>query len=203
MRSFLHSRVAVAAAALIGVAACMAAVEAQIAQRAPAAQRIDPAAAADLEVIQLRSNFFMIAGAGGNIAVQVGEDGVLITDTGLASRADAVLAALEKISPAPIRYIANTSADPDHVGGNEAVANAGQTLFGGWTTGNAGGFGRAGASIVATEKVLHRMSNPDDGGTPYPDGGVADRGVLPAAEVHVLQRRGGGIPASAGGAHRR
>ena len=162
----LYSRVGTAAVVLIAIAAWMAVVDAQ---RAPGAQRIDSPDAADLEVIQLRPNFFMIAGAGGNIAVQVGEDGVLVTDTGLAARVEAVLAAIRKVSPAPIRYIANTSADPDHVGGNEAVANAGQTLFGGWTTGNAGMFGRAGASIVATEKVLHRMSNPEDGGTPYPD----------------------------------
>lgn len=162
----LYSRVRTTAAVLVGIAAWMVVADAQ---RAPGAQRIDPATAADLEVIQLRPNFFTIAGAGGNIAVQVGEDGILVADTGLASRVDAVLAAIRKISPAPIRYIANTSADPDHVGGNEAVANAGQTLFGGWTTGNAGMFGRAGASIVATEKVLHRMSNPDDGGSPYPD----------------------------------
>lgn len=162
----LYSRVGTAAVVLIAIAAWIAVVDAQ---RAPGAQRIDSPDAADLEVIQLRPNFFMIAGAGGNIAVQVGEDGVLVTDTGLAARVEAVLAAIRKVSPAPIRYIANTSADPDHVGGNEALANAGQTLFGGWTTGNAGMFGRAGASIVATEKVLHRMSNPEDGGTPYPD----------------------------------
>ena len=166
MKSLLHSRVAVVTSALVAIIACMVVVEAQ---RAPGVQKLDIAAAADLEVIQLRPNFFMIAGAGGNIAVQVGEDGLLIADTGLASRADAVLAAIKQISSAPIRYIANTSADPDHVGGNEVMANAGQTLFGGWTTGNAGMFGRAGASIVATERVLHRMSNPDDGGTPYPD----------------------------------
>jgi glyoxylase-like metal-dependent hydrolase (beta-lactamase superfamily II) len=167
MKSFWNSRVVVAAVVLFGFAAFLVVLEAQTAQRAPAAQRIETVAAPDLEVVQLRSNFFMIAGAGGNIAVQVGEDGLLVTDTGVAARADAVLAAIKKISPAPIRYIANTSADPDHVGGNEAMANAGQTLFGGWTTGNAGAFGRAGASIVATERVLHRMSNPEDGGTPY------------------------------------
>jgi cyclase len=166
MNSFLCSRVAVAAAVLVAILACMVVVEAQ---RAPAAPRIDTTAPADLEIVQLRSNFFVIAGGGANVAVQVGEDGLLITDTGLGSRAEAVLAAIRKISSAPIRYIANTSADPDHVGGNEAVANAGQTLFGGWTTGNAASFGRTGASIVATEKVLHRMSNPDAGGSSYPD----------------------------------
>jgi glyoxylase-like metal-dependent hydrolase (beta-lactamase superfamily II) len=49
------------------------------------------------------------------------------------------------------------------------VANAGQTLFGGWTTGNAGAFGRAGASVIATEQVLHRMGNPDGARPAYPE----------------------------------
>ena len=123
----------------------------------------------DLEIVQLRPNLHMIAGAGGNIVVQTGEDGVFVVDTGLAARADAVLAAIKRLSPAPIRYVANTSADPDHVGANAAVVNAGQTLFGGWTTGNAAQFGRAGASVVATERVLHRMSNPDGARPPYPE----------------------------------
>jgi cyclase len=123
----------------------------------------------ELEVLQLRPNLYMIAGAGANIAVQTGEDGLLVVDTGTAGQSDAVLAAIKRISPAPIRYVANTSADPDHVGGNLAVVNAGQTLFGGWTTGNAAQFGRAGASVVATERVLHRMSNPDGDRPPYSD----------------------------------
>jgi cyclase len=153
---------------LLVVVSWMMVVHAQGEQRprpAPAAN----VEASELEVLQLRPNFYMIAGAGGNIAVQVGEDGVLVTDTGTASRVGAVLAAIKKIAPAPIRYVANTSADPDHVGGNEAVVKAGQTLFGGWTTGNAAQFGRAGASVVATERVLHRMGNPDGERPAYPE----------------------------------
>jgi hypothetical protein len=85
------------AAALLTMAFCVTVLHGQTAPPPP------PAAAGDLEVIQLRPNFFMIAGAGGNIAVQTGEDGLLVTDTGLASHAAAVLAAIRKISPAPIR----------------------------------------------------------------------------------------------------
>src|SRR5580658_7449770 len=58
----------------------------------------------DLDVIQLRPNFFMIAGAGANIGVQVGEDGVVVVDAGLAARADAVVAAIKKVTSRPIRY---------------------------------------------------------------------------------------------------
>jgi glyoxylase-like metal-dependent hydrolase (beta-lactamase superfamily II) len=124
-----------------------------------------PAPGTNLEVLQLRPNFYMIAGAGGNIGVQVGGDGVVVVDSGSASSADAVVAAIKKITTQPIRYVINTSADADHVGGNTAVAKAGQTLF---TQGGGAGIGAdflgGGASILSAEQVLTRMS----AGTPSP-----------------------------------
>jgi cyclase len=130
------------------------------------------AAGADLEVLQVRPNFYMIAGAGGNVSFQVGSDGVVVVDSGSASSADAVVAAIKKVTTQPIRYVINTSADADHVGGNAIVAKAGQTLF----TGN-GGVGLAtnfmggGASILSVEQVLTRMSGPSGKPSPFP---VAD-----------------------------
>ncbi|MGA2211906.1 MAG: MBL fold metallo-hydrolase [Bryobacteraceae bacterium] len=128
-----------------------------------------PGFAADLEVLQLRPNFYMIAGAGGNIGLQVGADGVVVVDSGSAENADALVAAIRKVTPQPIRYVINTSADPDHVGGNAKVAKSGQTLF----TGN-GGVGLAtnflggGASILSVEQVLTRMSGPSGKPSPFP-----------------------------------
>lgn len=117
--------------------------------------------AVNLEVLQLRPNFYMIAGAGGNIAFQVGTDGVVVVDSGSTASADAVVAAIKKVTPQPIRYIINTSADVDHVGGNAAIAKAGQTLF---TQGGGVGIGAdflgGGASILSAEQVLTRMSGP-------------------------------------------
>jgi len=114
-----------------------------------------------LEVLQLRPNFYMIAGAGGNIAVQVGEDGVVVVDAGTASKTEAVLAAIKKITARPIRYLIDTSADADHVGGNEAISKAGQTLFvAGGGIGISADFLGGGASILAVENVLRRMSAP-------------------------------------------
>jgi cyclase len=168
MKRLLCTGLALTAGALFAIAPRVGVVEAQGGQGAPAARTTNAPAAGDLEVIQVRPNFYMIAGAGGNIGVQFGEDGVVVVDTGLASRAEAVLAAIRRITPGAIRYLINTNADPDHVGGNETIANAGQTLFGGWTTGNAGTFGRGGASIIATEKVLERMSAPGQATAPYP-----------------------------------
>jgi glyoxylase-like metal-dependent hydrolase (beta-lactamase superfamily II) len=115
----------------------------------------------NLEVLQLRPNFYMIAGAGGNVAFQVGTDGVVVVDSGLSGNADSVVAAIKKVTSQPIRYIINTSADQDHVGGNAAIAKAGQTLF---TQGGGAGIGAdflgGGASILSVEQVLTRMSGP-------------------------------------------
>ena len=111
-----------------------------------------------LEVLQVRPNFYMIAGAGGNVGVQVGDDGVVVVDSGAAANADAVLAAIRKISPAPIRYVIDTSADADHVGGNEKISQAGETLFTGRTIGLPSEFAGTAASVLATENVLTRMS---------------------------------------------
>jgi cyclase len=118
-----------------------------------------PASGADLEVLQVRPNFYMIAGAGGNIGFQVGVDGVVVVDSGSASSADAVVAAIRKVTPQPIRYVIDTSADPDHVGGNAIVAKAGQTLFTqGGGAGIAADFLGGAASILSVEEVLTRMS---------------------------------------------
>ena len=116
-----------------------------------------------LDIIQVRPNFYMIAGAGGNIAVQIGVDGVVLVDAGSEAAADRVLAAIRKLTPLPTRYIINTGADADHVGGNAKLSKAGQTIFtqalGNSTFVNAMTNG-GGASILAHDSVLRRMSAP-------------------------------------------
>jgi len=135
----------------------------------PTIARMDAQAPRDLEVLQLRPNFFMIAGAGGNIGVQIGEDGVIVVDAGAAASASAVVAAIRKLSPQPIRYIIDTSADPDHVGGNETLSKAGQTLFTApGSIGITGDFLGGVASILSAQKVLERMSAPTGRTSPYP-----------------------------------
>ena len=128
-----------------------------------------PAASGGLEVLQLRPNFFMIAGAGGHIAVQTGDDGVVLVDAGLAARADEVLTAIRRLTTQPIRYIISTSADADHVGGNEALSKAGQTLFtAAGSIALPGNFLGGAASILAAERVLARMSAPTGQAAPFP-----------------------------------
>jgi glyoxylase-like metal-dependent hydrolase (beta-lactamase superfamily II) len=137
--------------AIAVAAAALAAVSGLTAQQAPAA---------NLEVLQVRPNFYMIAGAGGNIGFQMGADGVVVVDAGSASNADRVVEAIKKVTPQPIRYVINTSADADHVGGNETLAKAGKTLFTQGGIGVNADFLGGAASILSVEQVLTRMSAP-------------------------------------------
>src|SRR5438105_2702881 len=84
-----------------------------------------PASGGNPDVVQIRPDFYMIAGAGGNIAVQVGPLGVILVDSGSEAASDKVLAAIRRLTDKPIRYIISTSADADHVGGNQKLSQAG------------------------------------------------------------------------------
>ena len=122
-----------------------------------------PQTDAGLDVVQIRPNFHVIAGAGGNIVVQTGPEGVILVDSGSTAMADKVLAAVRQITTQPIRYIINTSMDPDHVGGNDKLARAGLSILPGAVAAGAGlnddlvsNSGRA--SVLAHENVLTRMT---------------------------------------------
>ena len=72
----------------------------------------------EIHVLPVQGNVSLLLGAGGNVAVQIGEEGVLVVDTGTAQMSDKLLAAIRKLSAKPIRYIINTHFHPDHTGGN-------------------------------------------------------------------------------------
>ena len=135
---------------------------------APLAAQTARAASADgLEVLEVRPNFFMIAGAGGNIGVQVGDDGVVVVDAGSAASAAAVVGAIKRITPNPIRYVINTGPDADHVGGNDVLSKAGNQFFPG--TSGAGARRdalRTTAAILAPEGVLRHMTVASDPSRP-------------------------------------
>jgi glyoxylase-like metal-dependent hydrolase (beta-lactamase superfamily II) len=127
-----------------------------------AAQR---GADAGVEVVQLREHFYVIGGAGGNIVMQVGPEGVILVDSGSADMSERILEAIRRITPLPIRYIINTSMDADHVGGNETLSKAGLSILAGALAAGAG-LGDdlitndGAASVLAHENVLTRMSAP-------------------------------------------
>src|SRR5260370_18107652 len=83
----------------------------------------------DIEVLHVRGNVYMFASDGGNVTVQVGEhrdnDGVLMVDTGSAQMAGRIQAELKKLTTKPLRYVVNTSSDPDHAGGNATMGKPG------------------------------------------------------------------------------
>jgi len=108
----------------------------------------------EIHVQQLQGRVYMLSGAGGNVTVQLGDDAVVVVDTGTAGMADKVLAAIQALSHKPITYIINTSIDEDHTGGNGVVAAAGVGAVAADTR------ARQGASIVAHINVLNRMVEP-------------------------------------------
>jgi glyoxylase-like metal-dependent hydrolase (beta-lactamase superfamily II) len=73
----------------------------------------------------VQGSVFLIAGAGGNVVVQSGDDGVLVVDTGAADKAPELLKAVESLAAGrQIRWIVNTHADSDHTGGNAAISRS-------------------------------------------------------------------------------
>src|SRR5262245_41965481 len=59
----------------------------------------------ELTVLEIKPDFYMIAGAGSNVAVHIGRDGVVVTDAGRADGAASLLAAIQRLTPRPIRLV--------------------------------------------------------------------------------------------------
>jgi glyoxylase-like metal-dependent hydrolase (beta-lactamase superfamily II) len=123
-----------------------------------------------VHIFPVQGNVYMLVGAGSNIAVQVGKDGVLIVDTEFAPMSDKILAAIRTISQGPLRYIINTHYHPDHTGGNEKLRKAGSTIAGANVAGDLKD-AAVGAQIIAHNNVLNRMSAPTGSQAPSPEGG--------------------------------
>lgn len=131
----------------------------------PTPERVLPLQpATGVRVQPVQGHVYMVAGAGANIAVQVGDDGVLLVDTGSGELTGDVLAAVRQLANRPIRYILNTHAHIDHVGGNAALATAGVPAEGGRPADSSG----PGAIVIGHEDVLFSMSASSGGRTPLP-----------------------------------
>jgi cyclase len=99
----------------------------------------------DIRIVHVSGGVYVLVGGGANVLVQVGSEGVLVVDTGAANMTDKILAAIRELSKKEIRWIVNTTLDPDHIGGNERISNAGRTV-----NGNP-------AAIISHEKLPIRM----------------------------------------------
>ena len=91
----------------------------------------------EVKATKVAGSVYMITGAGGNIGVSVGEDGIIIVDDQYAPLVPKIEAALKSISDKPLRFILNTHYHPDHTGGNEQLGKT--------------------APIVAQENVRKRL----------------------------------------------
>jgi cyclase len=92
-----------------------------------------------VRTIKVADGVYMLAGAGGNIGVSAGKDGVILVDDQFAPLAPKIRAAVTAIDSGPIRFILNTHWHWDHTGGNET-------------------FARSGVLIIAQDNVRRRMS---------------------------------------------
>jgi glyoxylase-like metal-dependent hydrolase (beta-lactamase superfamily II) len=94
----------------------------------------------EVKATKLAEGVYMLQGAGGNVGVSAGEDGVFLVDDQYAPLTPRIKAAVAAISPKAIRFVLNTHWHGDHTGGNE----------------NLGG---EGVLIVAHDNVRRRMSS--------------------------------------------
>src|SRR5712675_1731651 len=113
-----------------------------------------------IKTTDLGNKTYMLEGAGGNITLAVGTDGLIMVDTQFAPLSDKIKAAVKAISPLPIKYIVNTHFHGDHTGGN---AN----------------FQKDGATVIAQDNIRLRLAaGGNKNGTtgnaqpPAPEGGV-------------------------------
>jgi cyclase len=93
----------------------------------------------EIKTTDLGNKTYMLEGQGGNITIAVGTDGIIMVDGQFAPLHDKIKAAIEKISPLPIKYLINTHYHGDHTGGNA-------------------GFHKDGATIVAQDNIRVRLA---------------------------------------------
>jgi cyclase len=153
-------------AACAGVAACAAMLSAQqspvaraLTEPWPTTEKID-----GIEILPVLKQVYMLVGAGANVTVQIGDQGVTLVDAGNTGKTDALLAAVRHLTSKPLRYLVDTGPDADHVGGNAAIVKAAGGILGGAAAGAGGGRGagapnqNVGILTMAHENASNRLS---------------------------------------------
>jgi cyclase len=98
----------------------------------------------EVKTTDLGHNTYMLEGAGGNVTIAVGTNGVIMVDSEFAPMHDKLKAAIAAVTKQPVRYLINTHYHGDHTGGNAA-------------------FGNEDVIIVAQRNVKNRLANPSPG----------------------------------------
>ena len=120
----------------------------------------DNEANSGIQVLPVQGNVYMLVGDGANITAQVGNDGVLLVDAGVASMGDKLVETVQSRFHKPIRYIIDANIFADHAGGNENVGKRGRRYDApAGNPGNPIAILGAGAQIIAFQSVLDRMSD--------------------------------------------
>ena len=114
-----------------------------------------PALAQSLRTTHVEGPIWLISGAGANVVVSAGDNGILVVDSGSAEYSTDLLAAIRSISEGTIRYIVNTALHAENVGGNAVLREAGDTFTGGNAT-QIGGVD-VGAAVIGHENLMLRM----------------------------------------------
>jgi glyoxylase-like metal-dependent hydrolase (beta-lactamase superfamily II) len=82
----------------------------------------------NIEVIPVNENIYMLKGAGGNIGVSIGDDGVFMIDDQFAPLTPKIIEAVKTISDKPVKFLVNTHYHGDHTGGNTNFENEGALI---------------------------------------------------------------------------
>jgi cyclase len=126
-----------------------------------------PAQAPTVRSLHVQGNVWMINAGTVNVAVQIGDQGVLLVDTGPEGLAEAILTEVRRLAgDKPIRYIVNTHSDRDHTGGNVKIASAGKSIISGNFAAQAGAGAADAAKILAHEQTQVRMQAEGPDGVP-------------------------------------
>jgi glyoxylase-like metal-dependent hydrolase (beta-lactamase superfamily II) len=133
------------------------------------AQGAAAAPAAEVRSRLVQGNVWLINAGFVNVAAQIGPDGVFVVDTGTEAMGEKILAEIKRLAgDKPIRFIVNTHAHADHVGGNVIVAKAGRSIISGNFAPQAGAEAANAAKIVAHENTQLRMGESEGKQPPAP-----------------------------------
>ncbi len=125
-----QSRFLLALAVLAGTLAWLTPTPVLAQADSPVTKINEEAAKAEITVERLRGNISVLMGSGGNIVALTGAEGKLLVDTGIAVSRPKIQAALDGLSPVPLKYVVNTHWHWDHTDGNAWAHELGATIIG-------------------------------------------------------------------------
>jgi cyclase len=117
---------------------------------------VKPAAPGEVGVLPVQGNIYMLNLGDVNIVAQVGDDGILLVDSGPAAWSERITQTLrDRFGDRPLRYLINTSMNTSHAGGNATMMKLAPP-------------GNNTAKLIAHENTLNRMNGTAEGETELP-----------------------------------